>query len=129
MSMWTVYLVTRITTLNYMMGFTAVVAGALFCVTLIARAFEAGECGTLGKDALATLRKWNIRSLCASAVCFALWALIPTTKEMAAIYIIPKIANSETMKEVDGVGVELVKLAKEYMAETLKPKQKCKKGE
>lgn len=43
--------------------------------------------------------------------------LVPTTKEMAAIIVIPKLANSETVKELgDGV----VTLAKEWIEE-LKP--------
>lgn len=42
---------------------------------------------------------------------------VPTTKEMAAIIVIPKIANSETVKELgDGV----VALAQEWIEE-LKP--------
>ena len=49
-------------------------------------------------------------------------ALIPTTKEMAAIVVIPKIANSETVK---GLGNDIVSLAKEWIVE-LKPEKKGK---
>lgn len=45
--------------------------------------------------------------------------LVPTTKEMAAIIVIPKLANSETVKEL-GEGV--VTLAKEWLEE-LRPKK------
>lgn len=44
-------------------------------------------------------------------------ALVPTTKEMCAIIAIPKIANSET---VQGLGNDIVNLAKEWIVE-LKP--------
>lgn len=39
---------------------------------------------------------------------------IPTTKELAAIVVIPKIANSES---VQGIGQSIVDLAKDWMAE------------
>ena len=45
-------------------------------------------------------------------------ALIPTTKEMAAIVVIPAVANSES---VQGLGEGIVNLAKDWMKE-LSPK-------
>lgn len=46
--------------------------------------------------------------------------LVPTTKEMAAIIVIPELANSKTVKELgDGV----VTLAREWIEE-LKPNKK-----
>lgn len=46
--------------------------------------------------------------------------LVPTTKEMAAIIVIPELANSKTVKELgDGV----VTLAREWLEE-LKPNKK-----
>ena len=45
---------------------------------------------------------------------------VPTTKEMAAIYVVPKIANSETVKDLgDGV----VTLAREWIQELRPNKQ------
>ena len=40
--------------------------------------------------------------------------MLPTTKEMAAIYVIPKIANNENVQEV---GSEIMTLAKEWLKE------------
>lgn len=45
---------------------------------------------------------------------------MPTSQEAAAIKIIPRIANNE---DVQGVGTELVTLAKDWLHE-LKPKGK-----
>ena len=41
-------------------------------------------------------------------------ALIPTTKEMAAIVVIPAVANSESVR---GLGEGIVNLAKDWMKE------------
>lgn len=46
--------------------------------------------------------------------------LVPTTREMAAIYVVPKIANSQTVKDL-GEGV--VTLAREWLEE-LRPAKK-----
>lgn len=48
---------------------------------------------------------------------------IPTTKEMAAIYIIPMIANSEAAQQLPDIATESVSLAKDWLKE-LKPKSK-----
>lgn len=47
-------------------------------------------------------------------------AFIPTTKEMCAIKVIPMIANN---RDVQGLGNDMVELAKEWMGE-LKPAKK-----
>lgn len=46
--------------------------------------------------------------------------LMPTTKEMAAIVVMPKIANSET---VQGLGNGIVGLAKEWIVELSQKKE------
>lgn len=51
-------------------------------------------------------------------------ALVPTTKQMAAILIIPRIANSEKVQQA---GNKLYDLAVEWMAE-LKPNKNNKEG-
>jgi hypothetical protein len=52
-------------------------------------------------------------------------AFIPTTREMAAIKIIPRIANSE---DVQALGSEIPKLAREWLEE-LRPKKTPVKAE
>lgn len=64
------------------------------------------------------------------AICIAcfsfncLIAFLPTTKEMAAIYVIPKIANNESLQSI---GSEMMDLAKEWLKE-LHPSNVCKKA-
>lgn len=48
--------------------------------------------------------------------------LIPSTKQMAAIIVVPKIANSEVVAEMGDTAKELVGLAKAWLVE-LKPKK------
>lgn len=50
-------------------------------------------------------------------------AFIPSTKQMAAIVVIPRIANSETVSELGDLGKDLVGLAKEWVEE-IRPKKK-----
>lgn len=56
-----------------------------------------------------------------SIVCFVLISLVnlslvflPTTKEIAAVYVIPKIANNEKMQNI---GSELIDLAQDWLKE------------
>ena len=59
-------------------------------------------------------------ALLTTAVC----VFVPSTKDMAAIYVIPKIANSQTVKELgDGV----VTLAREWIEELRPAKKGCAK--
>lgn len=44
----------------------------------------------------------------------AICVFVPTTKEMAAIYVVPKIANNETVKDL---GEGIVTLAREWIQE------------
>lgn len=52
-------------------------------------------------------------------------AFIPSTRQMAAIIVLPKIANSETVSELGDLGKDLVSMAKEWVEE-LRPSGKSK---
>lgn len=71
------------------------------------------------RDALRKLKTVGVLSF-AAFLLFTLSAFIPTTKEMAAIIIVPKIANSE---KVQDAGNRLYDLAVEWM-DSLKPEKK-----
>jgi hypothetical protein len=73
-------------------------------------------------DVKAALR-WVKRSLMLLAIAAIGCVFTPSTKEMAAILVIPKIANSDTAKELAGLGIDIVGLAKVWVEE-LKPKDK-----
>ena len=59
-------------------------------------------------------KKWFICAVIAECLICAMHTMLPTTKEMAAIYVIPKIANNENVQEI---GSELASLAKEWLKE------------
>ena len=62
------------------------------------------------------LVKWLVGSVLfvLSLLGVVLTVFVPSTKEMAAIYVVPKIANSQTVKDL-GEGV--VTLAREWLEE------------
>lgn len=91
----------------------AVAFGSLFAVSIILGIIidkeDAGPCYVICPLAFV------IGMIFVSAAVF-----VPSTKEMAAIYVIPKIANSQTVKDL-GEGV--VTLAREWIEE-LRPAMK-----
>lgn len=71
-----------------------------------------------------TIRKWRNRTLGFLLVCMAVGptlsavnALMPTSKEMAAIVVVPKIANSQPLSDITA---SIVDLANAWLKE-LKP--------
>ena len=56
-----------------------------------------------------------------SLIGIVLATFVPTTKELAAIYIVPKIANSETVKDL---GEGIVTLSREWIEELRPEKMK-----
>ena len=55
-------------------------------------------------------------------------SFVPSTKQMAAIIIIPKIANSEIVAEMGDATKELIGLARDWMR-TLAPAQDNQTGD
>lgn len=117
-----VYWITRCDALH---GF----ASALMAVGIIATVFGTfigpAAFSELGLDYEA--HKKSIRLIvgtilsCLTLSCLLL-VFIPTTKEMAAIIVLPAVANNE---DVQALGSELPKLAREWL-EQLRPKQDAK---
>jgi hypothetical protein len=80
-----------------------------------------------------TMRKWAMRFGAASV---ALWlvgaiasvaiALTPTTKEMAAIMVIPKVANSKVVSDISGVASEMIVIARDWLKELAPVKDDAK---
>lgn len=84
------------------------------------------DCITTEEDA-ARFRKTGEGLLSCTKWCVAAWIVsvssllfLPTTKEMAAIIVVPKVANSEKVQEIGG---RLYDLAVEWMEE-LRPAKK-----
>jgi 4-hydroxybenzoate polyprenyltransferase len=71
-----------------------------------------------------SMRKWAKRL---GVLGMALWllhvtvstaaALTPTTKEMAAIMVIPKVANSKVVSDISGAAGEMITIARDWLKE------------
>lgn len=114
----TIYLVTRLDGIGRLLTWASILAALLFILVLIglSAAKEQGD----AKTAKAANRAATV-FLVASVSLAVLNVLLPTTKEMAAIVVIPKVANSEA---VQGPGNGLVGLARQWMAELSPAKAK-----
>ena len=75
------------------------------------------SCSYIGKwtrRRAVTLAALVAGGLLAVAMLQAAYVLVPSTKEMAAIMVVPRIANSETVQEIGG---EAKALAREWLEE------------
>ena len=114
------YWLTRLDDINYALGLFSILGGV---ATFLLYAFGAIEY----EDAPDRRRQvWQIAGRALSSVILALivGTFIPTTKEMAAILVIPKIVNNE---KVQDAGNKLYDLAVEWL-EALKPEKNTKEA-
>ena len=111
-----IYWMTRLDGINFVFCVVTILLGvcAVLCCLFGAVGFVDGD-----EDA-PVIFKWFFRFFAGTLVSGLLLALTPTTKEMAAIVVVPKIANNET---VDKIGDGVKTLAVEWLNE-LRPKSK-----
>lgn len=111
-------------------GMSFVACAVSVAVALFVTAFLAIE-GTAMDDSMkTTITKcrgvaWKvvITSFVVQLACGIISTFTPSTKQMAAIFVIPRIANSEAVSELGDLGKDLVGLAKEWVEE-IRPKNK-----
>ena len=120
-----IYWFTRLDPIRGLTGVTAVIGLFLsFLMFLLYPAFydifEYDE--EKRKKSLALTTRLQIAVFSTTVLCAFAHALTPTTKEMAAIKVIPMIANSESMQKLGDVGNNMLDLANEWLRE-LKPKK------
>lgn len=109
-----IYWITRLDPLNRLGGFIAVLG-------IIIGLFLFGPiCDDIGEEAIAKLKRAQKWLLTIGIVGILICTFVPTKKEVAAIIVIPRIANSETISEI-GDGVKT--LAVEWLEE-LRPAAK-----
>ncbi len=117
-SPWTIYWITRLDAVGNLLGACATVllTVAAFCIAArIVEHINRGNEGTGATipDALYSLMKrCSAGCLAAGMLCVVGAVLTPTTKQMAAIYLIPAIANNE---QIQAEASELYDLAKDYL--------------
>ena len=134
-----IYWLTRLDEFSFMLGivFVCIVAVSLANVIGGFIAMDSASTDKLyNRPELLSEDKHNIKVRFGRAVKLALVALlvgvvnsfIPSTKQAAAIIVIPKIANSEIVAEMGDTAKELVGLAKAWLVE-LKPQSKTENKE
>ena len=135
----TIYWLTRLDEFSFLFGivFVCIVIGALVNVIGGFVALDSASTDQLyNRPERLAESKHNIKVRFGRAVKLALVALlvgvinsfIPSTKQAAAIIVIPKIANSEIVAEMGDTAKELVGLAKAWLIE-LKPQPKTENKE
>lgn len=122
---WEIYWFTRLDPLRDLIGMTAVMGLILSVLMFLlypafCDIFEYDE--DKRRKSLAWTARRQIAVFSATVLCAFTHALTPTTKEMAAIKVIPMIANSESMQKLGDVGDNMLDLANEWLRE-LKPKK------
>lgn len=122
---WEIYWFTRLDPIRGLAGMTAVMGLIIFFLMfLLYPAF----CDIFAHDdgkrkkSLAWATRSQIAVFSATVLCAFAHALTPTTREMAAIKVIPMIANSESMRKLGDVGDNMLDLANEWLRE-LRPKK------
>lgn len=114
---WSVYWILKLDSISGLfIGFTCCFAGFAF-FSMMGWFINAGE-DCISK-ALSCKKRFYISALIAGLLAVPT-CLIPTTKQMAMIKVIPAIANSEEVKQLRGDAKELydlgIEAAKEYLS-------------
>lgn len=120
MSGWNVYLITRCTPLaDACLAATCILGGCvavLLFITLMIGSY--GNLMTEGdKEIIRGCRTWIRRLGLAASLAFVGLILTPTSEQAAAIYVIPRIANSQEIKKEAG---EIYDLAKDWLKKQTK---------
>jgi len=104
MSWQQVYCITRLDSVCVALMIVMVIAFgiAMFCGLGIVINSEDGP------ESWKPFRKVTIRSAIVGIVAMIINVLIPSTKEAAAIYLIPKISNNEQAKDISKKGLNLL---------------------
>lgn len=114
-SPWTVYWITRLDDIQRVLAFVAVIG------TIMGVAYT---CYNVIELERRPPKIWLVVALVAFFVAGAV--LTPSTKDACAIYLIPKIANNESVQEIGG---DVQTLAHEWLEELRPKKAEPAKGE
>lgn len=113
-SPWTIYWITRLDVVGEVLQMcmtmsvlVAITTTGLWILNNCTNHFDSGN-PEVGKR----WRRGSLASIAASVLFIAATIALPTTKQMAAIYIIPAIANNE---QIQAEASELYDLAKDYL--------------
>lgn len=116
MSSWTLYFVLMLDSACCFIVIVAITSLAVAFALILAYSSTISKGYGDGKN----IRGWLILACVMAALFVPLAILTPNTKQMAAILILPKIANNEQVQEIPG---KLLDLADDWIEE-LKPEEK-----
>lgn len=127
MTAFEMYLFTRIDRIHCAIGTLGGLTMVALCVAVCVYLMVRFNNDLYDEDYIKTARKTLIISASIAIPLQFVWAAIPTQKELAAIWVAPKLLSSENVDKLTKVGengIDLLQLTTEYMKETLKEKGK-----
>lgn len=115
----TIYWVTRLDAFNNLVSAVSLISVIFVIASIIASCIVMGERNSLlnDDDKLILPLKFLTGSIIILVVCATLLVFVPTTKEYAAMKILPKIANDEALNTLSQDGKELYRLTVDYLKE------------
>jgi len=76
------------------------------------------------------IETWSVRMLACFMVTLSLYVLVPSSKTIAAMYLVPAVVNNEHVQNSAGNALEaLEELTKQWMRDMIDKKQSAKKQE
>jgi uncharacterized membrane protein len=115
----TIYWVTRLDAFNNLVTAVSFISVIFLIASIIASCVVMGERNSMLNidDKLILPIKFVIGSIIILVICATLLVFVPTTKEYAAMKILPKIANDEALNTLSQDGKELYRLTVDYLKE------------
>ena len=115
----TIYWVTRLDAFNDLVTAVSLISVIFVIASIIASCIVMAERNSLlnDEDKLILPLKFLTGSIIILVVCATLLVFVPTTKEYAAMKILPKIANDEALNTLSQDGKELYRLTVDYLKE------------
>lgn len=126
-SMWDIYWLTRLDGIRDIFGITLIVIISIGIGVLCGAPFLIDSWDKVKKS----FKRWAIIGGTISFICMLALIFIPTTKEFAAIWLIPKIANNEQIQKIPNNAVLLLNKKMEQWIDAQlaeKPKEEKKNG-
>lgn len=132
MTMFQMYLFTRLESINMISGLFSLILGIVSASVTVMFFVTWAENSILYEDEHKAVTK-ALKIFCPLFIMnLFVYAVTPTQKEMAAIFVVPKILSEENVDKIQGIGadgVDIVKLATEYTKGILENKAKEFKDE
>lgn len=108
MSVFMVYAFTRLDSIKALFVFSAIVSllGVIVASGVLSISLSDGN-SVRSEPWWQSTKKWLVRGVFVSVASLTFCSLIPSTKDMAAIYFLPKIANNEQVQQVPDKALHL----------------------